>query len=135
MVGSLIEDILFPVDFSPSCAAMAADVKRAAALFGARVTLVHVFDLTGHNGFELYVPPLSEIAEEHRELAREKLDSFLRSEFPVTECPRILLTGDVATEIAEFARTGVRSYRDAHARRLLPADAARLDHSEGAQRC
>jgi len=32
---------------------MAADVKRAAALFGARVTLVHVFDLTGHNGFEL----------------------------------------------------------------------------------
>ena len=66
MVGSLIEDILFPVDFSPSCAAMAADVKRAAGLFGARVTLVHVFDLTGHNGFELYVRLLSEIAEEHR---------------------------------------------------------------------
>ena len=49
----MIENILFPVDFSPSCAAMAAYVKRAAAICGARVTLVHVFDLTGHNGFEL----------------------------------------------------------------------------------
>jgi nucleotide-binding universal stress UspA family protein len=102
----MIEKILFPVDFSPSCAAMAAYVKRAAAICGARVTLAHVFDFTGHNGFELYVRPPSEIAEEHRELAREKLDSFLRSEFPVAECPRILLSGDVAKEIALFARTG-----------------------------
>jgi len=101
----MIKNILFPVDFSPSCAAMAAYVKRAAAICGARVTLVHVFDLTGHNGFELYVRPLPEIAEEHRDLARERLDSFLASEFPVGECPRILLSGDVAKEIANFART------------------------------
>ena len=101
-----IETILFPVDFSPSCAAMAAYVKRAAAIFRARVTLVHVFDLTGHNGFELYVRPLSEIAQEHRELARARLDSFLQSEVPIGECPRILLSGDVATEIAQLARTG-----------------------------
>ena len=60
-----IQNILFPVDFSPSCTAMAAYVKRAAAICGARVTLVHVFDLTGHNGFELYVRPPAEIAEEH----------------------------------------------------------------------
>jgi len=104
-LAAMIENILFPVDFSPSCAAMAAYVKRAAAICGARVTLVHVFDLTGHNGFELYMRPLPEIAEEHRELAREKLDSFLTSEFPVAECPRILLSGDVAKEIANFART------------------------------
>jgi hypothetical protein len=43
-----IQDILFPVDFSPSCVAMAPYVKRAAAIFGARVTLVHVFDLYSH---------------------------------------------------------------------------------------
>jgi nucleotide-binding universal stress UspA family protein len=101
---STIQNILFPVNFSPSCAAMAAYVKRAAAICGARVTMVHVFDLTSHNGFELYVRPLVEIADEHRELARQKLDSFLPSEFPVAECPRILLAGDVATEIAHFAR-------------------------------
>jgi nucleotide-binding universal stress UspA family protein len=85
---------------------MAPYVKRAAAICGARVTLAHVFDLTGHNGFELYVRPLVEIEEEHRGLARERLDSFLTSEFPVAECPRVLLSGDVASEIAKFANTG-----------------------------
>jgi nucleotide-binding universal stress UspA family protein len=104
-MSTTIREILFPVDFSPSCIAMAPYVKRAAAICGARVTLVHVFDLNSHNGFELYVRPLAEIAEEHEGLAREKLDSFLKSEFPAARCPRVLLSGDVAHEIAEFAKS------------------------------
>jgi nucleotide-binding universal stress UspA family protein len=100
-----IQNILFPVDFSPSCVAMAAYVKRAAVIFGARVTLAHVFDLYSHDGFQLYVRPPSEIAEEQRNLARDKLDSFLNSEFPLLECPRILLSGDAATQITQLART------------------------------
>ncbi len=40
----LITNILFPVDFSSSCIAMAPYVKRAAALFAAQVSLIHVFD-------------------------------------------------------------------------------------------
>ena len=79
-----IQNILFPVDFSPSCVAMAAYVKRAAAMFGAKVTLLHVFDLYSHDAFQLYVRPLSEVAEEQQKLAREKLDSFLKSEFPLS---------------------------------------------------
>jgi len=102
----MMKTILFPVDFSLSCAAMAGYVQRAAAIFRAKVTLVHVFDLSSHNGFELYVRPLYEIAEEHRELARAKLDSFLQAEFPIAESTRIPLSGDVATEVAQFARTG-----------------------------
>lgn len=98
-----IQNILFPVDFSPSCAAMAAFVKRGASIFGARVTLVHVFDFYSH-AVQLYVRPPSEVAEEQEILARQKLDSFLKSEFPVGECPRILLSGDAATQIAQFAR-------------------------------
>jgi len=105
-VKATIQSILFPVDFSSSCSAMAPYVKRAAAICGARVTLVHVFDLTGHNGFELYVRPLVDIEEEHRELAREKLDFFLKADFPLSEYPRVLLAGDVAHEIAQFANTG-----------------------------
>src|SRR6266478_3785971 len=100
-----IQNILFPVDFSPSCVAMAANVKRAAAMFGAKVTLVHVFDLYSHDAFQLYVRPLSEVAEEQRNLARSRLDSFLKSEFPLAEGPRILLAGDAATQIAQLART------------------------------
>jgi nucleotide-binding universal stress UspA family protein len=100
-----IRNILFPVDFSPSCVAMAAYVKRAADIFGAKVALVHVFDLYGHDEFQLYVRSISEVAEEQQNLARDKLNSFLKSEFPVTECPRILLSGDAAKQIVHLART------------------------------
>ena len=101
-----IQNILFPVDFSASCVAMAPYVKRAAAIFGAKVTLVHVFDLYSHDAFQLYVRPLSEVAEEQKNLARDKLGSFLKSEFPLAECPRILSSGDAAKHIVRLAKTG-----------------------------
>jgi nucleotide-binding universal stress UspA family protein len=101
-----ITNILFPVSFSPSCIAMSAYVKRAAALFGARVSLIHVFNPASHSGVELYVRAPVEIAEEHEEIARSKLHSFLREEFPAAEYPRILVSGDAATQIAQAARNG-----------------------------
>ncbi len=73
-------------------------------MFGAKVTLVHVFDLYSHDAFQLYVRPLSEVAEEQQNLAREKLDSFLKSEFPLAEGSRILLSGDAAKQIVQLAR-------------------------------
>ena len=101
---SVITRILYPVDFSPSCIAMAAYVKRAAALLGARVSLVHVVDPTGYNGVQLYVRPISEVLEEQLEIGRQRLDSFLAAEFPVAQCTRILASGDASTEIARVAR-------------------------------
>jgi nucleotide-binding universal stress UspA family protein len=103
---SLIANILYPVDFSPSCVAMAAYVKRAAALVGAKVSLVHVVDPTAYYGLQLYVRPISEILEEHLGIGRERLDSFLTADFSVAQCPRILTSGDPATEIARVAREG-----------------------------
>ena len=97
---SLIANILYPVDFSPSCIAMAAYVKRAATLLGARVSLVHVVDPAGYNGMQLYIRPISEVEEEYLGIGRERLDSFLAAEFPAAQCPRILASGDAATEIA-----------------------------------
>jgi nucleotide-binding universal stress UspA family protein len=47
-----------------------------------------------------------EIAEEHKEIARKKLDAFLHAEFPVAQHPRILSSGDVAATIAAKARKG-----------------------------
>lgn len=102
----MIEKILFPVDFSLSSAAMAADVKRVSGMFGSEVTLVHVCDLESHNGFELYLRSFQEIGEEHWNLARSKLDSFLLSEFPPAKHPRLLRSGEAAAQIAEAARTG-----------------------------
>jgi nucleotide-binding universal stress UspA family protein len=100
----MIRKILFPVDFSPSCTAMAAYVQRAAALCGATVSLVHVCDLASHSGFELYTRPGNEIAEEHWNVAREKLEQFLIAEFPRAKSARILLAGDAASVIAETAK-------------------------------
>lgn len=100
----MIRKILFPVDFSESCVAMAAYVKRATAIFGAEVTLAHVCDLSSYNGFELYVRTASEISQEHWDLAQRQLDVFLSSDFPAENCPRMLLAGDVAGLISETAR-------------------------------
>ena len=100
----LIANILFPVDFSPSCMAMAAYVKRAGALLGAKVTMLHVFDPASHSGLELSVRVPAEIAVEHEEIARRQLDVFLAKEFPPGECTRLLAAGDPATEIARAAR-------------------------------
>jgi nucleotide-binding universal stress UspA family protein len=78
--------------------------ERAAALLGARVSLIHVSDPGGYNGLQLYVRPITEVLEEHLSICRERLDSFLTGELPVAECPRILTSGDAATEIARVAR-------------------------------
>jgi len=102
----MLQKILFPVDFSASCVAMAAYVRRAAAIFGARVTMVHVCDLASHNGFELYARRSDEIAEDHRNLARNSLELFLTSAFPASTCQRLLLAGDAAKAISSAAEKG-----------------------------
>jgi nucleotide-binding universal stress UspA family protein len=103
---ALIANILFPVDFSPSCIAMAPYVKRAATLLGAKVSLIHVVDLASYNGFELYVRPTSEISEDQTIIGRERLDQFLANEFPLSKHDRILVAGDAAKAIAQVAKSG-----------------------------
>ena len=102
----MIQRILFPVDFSPACVAMAAYVKRAAAIFGAEVSILHVYDPASETGLELYTRPPSEVAEDHWKVAQSKMEVFLQKEFPEKESPRILLAGDAATEIANTTKNG-----------------------------
>jgi len=102
----VITNILFPVDFSAASVAMARYVKRAAAIWSARVSLIHVFNPSSYNGFELYYRPESEIAIEHEQIARDHLNTFLAEEFPPSQYPRILDAGDAATCIAQTARNG-----------------------------
>ncbi|MGP8253484.1 MAG: universal stress protein [Terracidiphilus sp.] len=102
----LISNILFPVDFSPSCVAMAPFVKRSAVLLGARVSLIHVYDPNSYSGTEVYLRGPVEVAEEHRDIACKRLNAFLAEEFPVSDFPRVLKSGDVANTIAETARHG-----------------------------
>jgi len=101
-----IQNILFPVDFSPSCAAMASYVKRAAAIASAKVTLLYVLEpsASAAAGFELLARPLREVEEDRESVARAKLDSYLPSEFPLDHSPRLFLAGEAAARIAEVAR-------------------------------
>lgn len=99
----MIKKILFPVDFSPACAAMASYVRRVAKILGARVALLHVAHLASHNGFEIYVRPAPEIEEERESLARERLNAYLEAEFPTTESARLVAFGDATDEITHIA--------------------------------
>ncbi len=120
-----IQTILFPVDFSPSCVAMAPFVKRAAAIFSAKITLLYVLQPAA-SGFELLVRPLPEVEENRAAVAKAKLNAFLESaqaqalralpravakaklnafhESAFPDDSRFLAEGDAATEIVAFAR-------------------------------
>lgn len=102
----LIKKILYPVAFSPACVAMAAYVRRAAAIYHAQVTLLHVVDPASHSGFELYSRSPFEISEEHMTIGRERLTAFLAAQFSIDAYERIVTAGDAATEIAKTAREG-----------------------------
>ncbi len=99
-----IQNILFPVDFSPSCTAMALHVKRAAAICSAKVTVLYVLEPYASSGFELLTRPLREVEEDRACVARAKLCSYLLSEFPLDNSPRLLVAGEAAARIAEVAR-------------------------------
>jgi len=102
----MFQKILFPVDFSPPCIAMAPYVKRAETIFRANVTLVHACNLASNNGFELYERRPDEIAEDHWNLAREKLTLFLAHDFPPGPGSRLLLAGDPGEAITLAATRG-----------------------------
>jgi nucleotide-binding universal stress UspA family protein len=128
---AVITNILYPIEFSSPCVAMAAYVHGAARLLGAKVSLIHVVDLTSLNGFELYSRPAQQIAEEHRNIAKERLDSFLTAEFPLAECPRILASGEPAAEIARVVREGrfdliIMPTHDGFRRMLLGSTTAKV---------
>jgi nucleotide-binding universal stress UspA family protein len=98
-----IQKVLFPVDFSQSCNAMAPFVERAAEMFSASLSLIYVLE-PPTSGFELLTRPLPEIEENRKEVACAKLQSYLTTEFPLRDVPRLLARGDAATRIAQVAR-------------------------------
>jgi nucleotide-binding universal stress UspA family protein len=129
--AAMIQQILFPVDFSASCAALAPLVRREADIFSAKVTLLHVVE-PATSGFDLLVRPVREIEEDREHAARARLNSFLKTEFPDNESRRLLLKGDPATRIAEAARERgfdlivMPTYAGAFRRRLIGSTTAKV---------
>jgi nucleotide-binding universal stress UspA family protein len=98
-----IQKILFPVDFSPSCDAMAPFVQRVAAMFSAKVTLLHVLE-PFNSGYEVLARPAPAAEEDRKKVACGRLEAYLSTEFPLHENHRLLVLGDAASRIAEVAR-------------------------------
>lgn len=102
-----IRTILFPVDFSAACVAMAPFVKKAAAIFSARVTMLHATEpFSSSSGFEIMARPPREVEEDRERTARLKLKSFLEADFPARSSSRLVLAGDPATRVAQTVREG-----------------------------
>ena len=100
-----IEKVLFPVDFSVSCNAMAPFVQRAAAILAAKVTLLYVLE-PSTSGFEFLARPAPDIDEDRKESARAALDVYLTSAFPLHQVPRLVVAGEAGAQIARIAREG-----------------------------
>jgi nucleotide-binding universal stress UspA family protein len=87
-----IKKILFPVDFSDSCAAAARYVEALAGQFEAELMLLHVVNMGEHT-----------LADELLPVRRELLDKFLVDELKYYTTQRVCVTGETAERIVETA--------------------------------
>src|SRR5437899_1774600 len=95
--------ILFPVDFSDRNRGIAPYVIGMAKHYESRVTLLHAVEIpTGaYPGWPVYGAPMD--LEGLMDDRRHRLESFLVSEFDGVATTRVMLEGDPAWRIAEYA--------------------------------
>jgi len=95
--------ILFPIDFSAQNCRIAPYVAEMATHYGSNVTLLHVFEMpTGaYPGWPAYGPlvDLQALVSDRQKRA----DSFLKPEFRDIATTRVMLEGDPARSIADYA--------------------------------
>ncbi len=101
----LIERILAPVDFSERSAGAMRYVEALAEHFGAEVTLLHVLPPPHYefSSMEVGGTVVSELFAAREQQVRKELDEFLRDELPGLKAERVLLEGDPAQTIVEYA--------------------------------
>ena len=100
-----LQQILFPVDFSEHCTAVADYVEALARGSGARLTLMHVLELPPSWYSDIEAARLAALVDlplvkKHRQ---EQLNVYLERQFHPLAPLRLLWQGDAATAIVEFA--------------------------------
>jgi nucleotide-binding universal stress UspA family protein len=101
----LVERILVPVDFSERSLGAARYVEAIAGPQGGEVTLVHVTTPLNYELSALDVggTVLTELNSDRSAELREQLDNFLKDSFARSRVARVLLDGDPARRIVEYA--------------------------------
>lgn len=102
-----LEKILLPVDFSGRCAGAARYAAVLAARFGSEVTLLHVLPPPHYefSALEVGGSVLNELFANRTAQVRKELDSYLGSELGHVRLKRVLLEGDPAPKIVEYAHS------------------------------
>jgi nucleotide-binding universal stress UspA family protein len=102
-----LSKIIAPVDFSERSPGAARYAGRLACHFHSELTLLHVLDSGAYDvsAYEFIGPVVSALPAERRSEAEARLANFLPDEFRNMNVRRIVLSGDPAGEIVEFAHS------------------------------
>jgi nucleotide-binding universal stress UspA family protein len=100
-----LKKILLPVDFSERSPGAAHFARHLAGHFGSQVVMLHVMNRAEYaiGAPELAGVLLGDWNDTRKAEAQKALDSFLTEEFEGVAVSRVLLEGDPAVEIVEYA--------------------------------
>lgn len=100
-----LSKILLPVDFSERCLGAARYAASLASHFQAEIALLHVVEPLRYDFGEMEFAGgvASEVMQSRIALARQQLDAFLEPELAGARVSRVLLEGDPARRIVEYA--------------------------------
>jgi len=98
-------NILFPVDFSDRCRAMALQVKAMCDRFQASLTVLHLVQVPVNAYATVEAPNMFQFPiEEMKRLAEDQLEKFTDASFPGMAVTRVFDEGDPGSCIAEMSR-------------------------------
>ena len=98
------QKILFPVDMSDSCTAAVPFVEALVKKFNAELTLLHVLEMPPGYVTDWYGYMALVDTDAVRGGRRSEFDLYLKDKFDGLNVGRVMVEGDAATEINEFAR-------------------------------
>ena len=98
------QKILFPIDMSDSCTAAAPFVEALAKKFQAELTLLHVLEMPPGYVTDWYGYMALVDTEAIRNARHCELDQYLTGKFQGLNVGRVMLEGDAAHEITEYAQ-------------------------------
>ena len=100
-----LSEILVPIDFSERCLGAARYAEALARRFGSQISLVHVLEPMRYeiSSLEFGGSAIGDLAANRAAQARQQLDLFLADELQGVPVHRVLLEGDPARRIVEYA--------------------------------
>jgi nucleotide-binding universal stress UspA family protein len=102
-----LSKILSPVDFSERCLGATRYAEALAAHFHSEITLLHVLEPMRYefSTLEFGATVMNDLVSNRSLLARQQLDAFLSEELAGAPVKRVLLEGDPAQKIVQYAHT------------------------------